>query len=169
MNLLPLQNCHCLHNAIDMSPLTLVRAGMRSNLLPLQNYHRTHIRAEHESLRTSRSEHCRLYYPFKTTSGPTIPPGTSLCTIFGKNITTSYYPYKTPQTGLLYPHSYVPEYFSLPHSQTKKRASFAFRKISCTLTSVVDTPVGRPSGRPASKSRFMVEDKSARGVGWVYA
>lgn len=112
MNLLPLQNCHSLHNAIDMSLLTLVRAGMQSNLLPLQNYHRTHIRAEHESLRSSGSEHCRLYYPFKTTSGPTIPPGTSLCTIFGKNITTSYYPYKTPQAGLLYPHSYSPEFFS---------------------------------------------------------
>lgn len=97
VNLLPLQNCQRLHNGTRHESSPLVRAGPESNLLPLQNYHRTHFHASHESLRSSRSEQHRLYYPFKTQRGPTLPPSTSLCTIFGKNITTSYYPYKTPK------------------------------------------------------------------------
>lgn len=137
------------------------------NLLPLQNYRRTHFHASHESLRSSRSEQHRLYYPFKTQRGPTLPPSTSLCTISGENITTSYYPYKTPKLptrtrtiyeALLFP----PPRFLLPQLvEPRKRAAFAFRNILCILTSVVDTRVGRPSRRPANveKSRLRVRGR----------
>lgn len=99
MNLLPLQNCQCLHNPVDMSLQGRPEQECDRTYYPYKTTTVPTITPS-TSLCTllDRNSH-RLYYPFKTATVSTMPPGTSLCTILSKNITTSYYPFKTPNVS----------------------------------------------------------------------